>query len=746
MNRRQRRKTAKLAASARLGAATISALARVAALGSQGRFAEAEAACREVLARAPDDAAAHRHLGLALLEQGRLAEAVAALGESVRLAPADAAARDTLAVALCRSGTVAEGVAEAERAAALAPRAPDIRFNLAKALELAGRKGDAEAAYRVAVGLAPGHATAWNNLGNLLQTSGRPGEAEQCYRRALAAAPGDARARYNLATALMAEGRDGEAEREFRDLLAALPSHAEALNNLGALLDRQDRFGEAREMFERALRLRPDFADAWFNLGNLLDKGDRLTDAAEALGRAAALAPASPKTIGALVQCLRKACAWDGLDDLTRRLVALVRGGAQEADGTSLSPFAALSLPFDEAEQQELARRHAASLAAKARPLPAPAPAAASDRLRVGYLSADFREHPVAHLIAGLFPLHDRRRFAVYGYSVGIDDGSPYRRRIAAGFDVFRDLHRAPAAAIASRIRDDGIQVLFDLTAYTRHGRSEALAFRPAPVQVNYLGYPGTMGARFVDYIVVDPVVLPPAAASFYDERPVYLPHCYQANDRPPIAPATPSRSTLGLADDAFVFCCFNSNYKIDADAFEVWMRILSAVPASVLWLFRGHPEVETNLRREAARLGLAPERLAFAGRLPKAEHLARHRAADLFLDTFCYGAHTTASDALWAGLPMLTMAGDTFARRVGASLLSSLGLAELIASDRGDYERMAVALAGERGRLAGLRARLARALPSAPLFDTERFVRDLERAIEEMWQGRGGSGPIVIR
>jgi predicted O-linked N-acetylglucosamine transferase (SPINDLY family) len=743
MNRRQRRQARR--ERRRPGGKAGPDLAAIAALGEAGRFAEAARLARERLAARPRDVEARHLLGLALMQMGRIDEAVAELEACVAAEPGRALWLSHLAAALATAGRAGDGVLAARRAVEAAPAFADGWFNLGKAAEAAGLALEAERAYREAARLKPGHALAWNNLGNLLQTGGRHREAVGAYRRALAAEPDGRRARYNLATALMAEGEAEAAEREFRALLAADPAHAEALNNLGALVERQGRLAEALALFERAAAARPEMAEGWFNLGNLLDKADRLAEAETALRRAAELAPQSPKTLGALVHTLRKACAWDGLDALGERLRALVLAGAADADGQSLSPFSALSLPFTEAEQREVARRHARWLERSARGRLLPPPPSVRDRLRVGYLSADFREHPVAHLMAGVFPLHDRRRFAVHGYSVGVDDGSQYRRRIAAAIERFVDMAGAPAQAIAGRIRDDGIDVLVDLTGYTAHGRSEVLALRPAPVQVNYLGYPGTMGADFVDFILADAIVIPPQAAPHFDERVVHLPGSYQPNERVPIPDWPISRRDLGLPAGGFVYCCFSGSYKIDPPAFDRWMSILRTVPDAVLWLFRSHAAVEANLRREAEARGIPGGRLVFAERLPKPRHLARHRLADLFLDTFRYGAHTTASDALWAGVPVLTCAGDTFAGRVGASLLTAVGLPELIARDAQAYEREAVALARDPGRLADLRRRLLAALGACPLFDAAASARHLEAAYEEMWRRRGeGRGPPI--
>jgi len=363
-------------------------------------------------------------------------------------------------------------------------------------------------------------------------------------------------------------------------------------------------------------------------------------------------------------------------------------------------------------------------------------PRRAGSPVTLGYLSADFRIHPVAQLIVETFEKHDRARFAVHGYSYGRDDGTPFRRRLAEAFDRFVDLRDASFAEAARHIAADDVDILIDLTGYTRHARTPILAFRPAPVQVNYLGYPGTMGTALVDYIVVDSFVVPFGQQSFFTERLVHLPECYQPNDRKrELAPRAPSRAEYGLPEKGFVFCSFNAGYKISPDVFDVWMDLLKAVPGSILWLLEDNRFAPDNLRREAEARGVAAGRLVFAPRLPLADHLARHGAADLFLDTFPVNAHTTASEALWAGCPLLTIAGETFVSRVAGSLLRTAGLPELVTTCLDDYRATALKLATNPGLLADLRARLAANRNTSPLFDAERSARSLENAYATMWE-----------
>lgn len=526
----------------------------------------------------------------------------------------------------------------------------------------------------------------------------------------------------------------GAAREAFRKALAADASHAGAASNLGALLLEDGREDEALALLAHAVDLAPQDPSAHVNLANGLVRASRLDEGAAHFREALRLDPSHAPARRHVLKLLLDLCDWEAAGVETDRLLADWRHAPDGAAAGLVAPFTTLFLPLPAAFRLEVARRFAAQIAATAGRHERPRPASAGDRrLRVGYVSADFMNHATVQLAVGLFEQHDRERFEVHAYSFGPDDGSDYRLRTVAAFEHFADVRGEPARAIAERIARDRIQILVDVNGYTTACRPGIFALRPAPLQLGFLGYPGTTGAPWIDYVVADRTVLPEADFASFDERAVWLPGSYQPNDdRRAIAQVTFAPADCGLPDGVFVFCAFNQHAKIGAAVFGAWLRILQAVPGSVLWLLAGPGE--PRLRAAAAAGGVDPARLVFAPRMPVGKHLARHRLAGLFLDTDLYNAHTTAADALWAGVPVLTLRGASFAGRVAESLLRAVGLPELVADDLAEYERRAVSLARAPELLADLRARLEQNRGTAPLFDTRRFARGLEAAFETVW------------
>ena len=424
-------------------------------------------------------------------------------------------------------------------------------------------------------------------------------------------------------------------------------------------------------------------------------------------------------------------CDWSNLGALIPDLIAKI----QQAKKVT-TPFAVLGLIDDSALQRRATETWISDMYPASHALPPLSICRRHERIRIGYYSADFQAHATTHLMAGLFERHDRRRFELLAFSYGPDERDDMRKRLAGAFDQFLEVRTKSDIDIARISRELGIDIAVDLKGFTQDARTGIFSYRAAPIQVSYLGYPGTIGAPYIDYLIADHTLIPPESHQQYSEKIVYLPHSYQVNDRKrPIADKVFARAELGLPPTGFVFCCFNNNYKITPDMFDSWMRILGQVAGSVLWLLEDNSTAANNLRREAQTRDVDAERLIFARRMPMPEHLARHRAADLFIDTLPYNAHTTASDALWVGLPVLTRIGQSFAARVAASLLNAAGLPELIATTQEQYEAKAVELAGTPGQLAELKERLHRNRLTMPLFDTEQFAVHLENAYTQMYE-----------
>ncbi len=563
--------------------------------------------------------------------------------------------------------------------------------------------------------------------------------ALELIQRAVHRRPQDAQAQQNLGALYARLGQLGDAETCFRRALAIDPNLVDANSNLGLALASQSRHAEAIACYRQALAREPRHAETWSRLGLALAREHKLDEALPCFRQAVALRPNYGEGLAFLYHQLQHACEWAELPLLGARLDRATQIALAKGVKPGEPPFVSISRSMD--SQRNFAVAKAASDETQARmqalgvrfPIVHPR---SSRRIVLGYLSGDYRIHPVAHLLGGLLGAHDRERFQVNAYSYGQDDASDYRKRAQHEADTFVDLRRISSLDAARRIYGDEVDILIDLTGRTGEHRLDICALRAAPIQVSWLGYPGTSGGAFMDYVLVDPIVAPPQDAPWFSEKLVWLPHCYQINhDRRPVAPGKFTRSAAGLPEQGFVFACFANNFKIEPEIFASWMSLLRRVPGSVLWLLRNNPLVERNLKQAASSSGIDPTRLVFADKLGKEDHLARLALADLALDTRLYTGHTTTSDALWAGLPVVTIAGGHFASRVSASILTAAGLPELITSSLKDYEALALRLAGDPAALAGIRSRLAGIRHTAPLFNGARFVAALERAYQTMWQ-----------
>jgi protein O-GlcNAc transferase len=675
----------------------------------QGRLAEAEAVYRALLRTNPGHAGALHLLGLAHFQRGDAATAARLIGESVGRDGRNAFAYNNLGAALLSLQRFDEALAAFDRASAL----------------------------------KPDHAEALNNAGNALVSLGRAREALERYEAAMRLGPPGPTLLYNRAIALQKLDRLGEALAGYDAALALQPGYADAHGNRGEALRLLKRYGEAIESFDRAIALNPDHAQSLNSRGAALYETGRLEEALPSIGKALKLAPGLPYAPGLHLHIRMLLCDWEGFEPDCRSVVAATLQGAR-----SIAPLSMLGVPSAGARAHlECARTFARDVRQVDGRESLDSQGRAHGRIRVGYFSSDFREHPVAHVISELLGVHDRSRFEITAFSFTPAPDDPWRKRIEQGVERFIDAAAMTDGQVVELARELEIDIAVDLNGFTLGSRTAIFAARCAPVQVNFLGFPGTMGAAYIDYLIADATVVPEAHRDFYTERIVHLPHCYAPNDSTKrIANRQFGRVELGLPEQGAVFCCFNNSFKITPDAFDIWMSLLRRAPGSVLW-FRGTYEAaQKNLRRYAQERGVSADRLVFAPRVDLGDHFARHRAADLFLDTFHYNAHTTASDALWAGLPVLTLMGDTFPSRVGASMLRAIGLPELVTHTKSDYEALALELATSPERLAAIRAKLESHRGSLPLFDTALYARHLETAFSAMHERqRGGLPPAPI-
>jgi len=602
--------------------------------------------------------------------------------------------------------------------------------------------------------------------------------ASRHFLNALSVRPDMAALHVNLGKSLSSLGRNEDAIASFLNAIRLKPDYADAHFSLGVLLGSMRRHQESADCFFQALKLRPKFADAEVNLGNALRELDRLEEAIVCFQRAIALEPSNveayvhlattynqqknySEAITALDTILRIApdrsdahglrlflaavlCDWDTL----QRDAAVIP--ALGLSGKPVQPFMLLPLEDDPARHRLRAERLTAERCTLPELGPISRPASRPERLRLGYFSADFYDHPVMQQLIRALELHDRDAFEISAYSYGPPADDVMRRRVRKAVHNFRDVRNLSAKEIAQLARQDNIDIAIDLMGHTRSGRPEIFAYRAAPVQITWLGYPGTVGGAFMDYMIADRTIIPDEQRPHYAEKIIFMPQSYFPTDNTrPIADAAPARRDMGLPETGFVFCCLNNSYKFSAAEFDIWMRLLRQVDDSVLWLAGSNDLAQRNLTQEAVKRGVDPARVIFTGRIGMAEHLARQRLAGLFLDTFQYNGHSTAADALWAGLPVITCSGKGFPSRVAASLLNAIGLPELVAETREDYEHLALDLARNPDRLAAIKDRLDDNRLRTPLFDPERFTENLEagyRQAYEQFLAGGPQGDIIVK
>ena len=674
-----------------------------------------------------------RQLQAAIAHQqaGRFAEAISIYKRILRETPDNFGCLYSLAMIYAQQGDLRAAINMFRRAATIRPDNLDVLYNLAVALGMSGNYKEAVQSYKKVLEINPRHANARNNYATTLLQDGQLLDALHQYDELIATNPHIADAYNNRGMALQRLKRLAEALRDYDKAIELKPNYPEAYVNRGNALADLHQPDDALASYQKALALLPDFSDAYNNIGNIHFHRGSYEEAIAAYNKGLSLQPDDAEALSMRLSAKMHLCEWSNFENERSNVASSIKRGLVTY------PFIALAVSSSIEDHLRCARRFS-----EIRFPPSDEPVRrgevySHDRIRVAYVSGDFREHPIAYLMTGLFEHHDRSRFEVTAVSFSPDQETDTTRRLKAAFEHFIDVRAKSDQEVAALMREREIDIAVDLVGFLEGARTNIFARRAAPVQVNYLGYPGTIGAKYFDYIVGDPTVIPRQDFRYYTESVVWLPDTYLATDGArSIAKSTPTRWDLNLPDDGFVFCCFNQSYKINPAIFEVWMRLLREVEGSVLWLREHKAVASDNLRSEARQRGVAAERLIFAPRAPlAADHLARQRQADLFLDTLPYNAHTTATEAIWAGLPMITCMGSSFGGRVAASINRAVGMTELVAKSLLEYEALALKIAKDPTLCLQLKDKLAHNRQTYPLFDTAQFTRHIEAAYKRMWQ-----------
>jgi predicted O-linked N-acetylglucosamine transferase (SPINDLY family) len=668
---------------------------------------------------------------VALHKKGKLDQAEAIYLQLLAINPANSEALQLLGAIALEKGNNQDALELISLAIEFNPKVASYHSNQGVAFKELDKFEEAVASFDKAIALDPGYAEAYSNRGAALRRLHLLDAAIESCEKAISLKPSLVEAYSNIGLAFQELKQLDAAVVNFDKAIRLKPNYFQVYSNRGNAFLELKQFDEAIASYDKAIALKPSFAEAYYNRGAALKELKQLDAAIDSYDKAFSLKPDHPYLVGMRQHLKMLICDWEGYESNILILNQKIKDKLKAA-----ASFTIIGLPISLPTLKQIAEiwckdkfpynSHLGPITKKA----------SLTKIRLGYFSADFHNHATAYLMAELFERHDKSKFELIAFSFGPETKDEMQMRISQAFDHFINVANLSDLEVALLSRELGVDIAIDLKGVTQDSRLGIFSFRAAPIQVSYLGYPGTLGADYIDYLIADKTLIPSQSQQHYSEKIVYLPNSYQVNDRQRvIAPTQFTKKELGLPDDAFVFCCFNNNFKITPDVFDSWVRILKAVENSVLWLLQDNPTAAKNLQKEAERRGLDPVRLVFAKRMDLPEHLARHKAADLFLDTTPCNAHTTASDALWAGLPLLTCLGETFASRVAASLLNAIGLPELITETLADYEKLAIDLAKTPAKLKTLKEKLERNRLTTPLFDTELFTNHVEIAYTQMFE-----------
>lgn len=703
-----------------------------------GKISQAIIFFKSAIKLAPKLVAAHFDLALAYQKKGDITKTVESLKNTIKLKPDDAEALNILGHYYTTEGKPDLAMSVLKKALKVSPHSPEILLNLGVVFTEIGRYDDAIKNYKKALSLKPNYVAALTNIGAVYARMGKFEQALTSYQKALAIDENYTPAYIFLGNVLLAQGSMDDSIMCYKMAIEKDKKNAEAHNNLGTAYARQQKYGMAVKAYKKSLKLEKDSQDALENLAIAYSAAKKIDKSIEYLKKAYALYPGDGAIAANLLIQLREAGIWKDAEKIGKQLDRITGREIKFNQKPGEDPFSNVVRCADPKRNFELARLWSRNLEASIN-LKKPFKFKIDKnkkKINIGYLSAHFHDHPTNHLIAKLFPTHNKEKFNIFVYSASPNDGSAFYKKIIKNCDKFVDLFNTNFSDSAQKTYDDKIDILVDLDGYTDNNRLQIFAIRPAPIQVSYLGFPGTTGSTFLDYIITDKIVSPPSHSKYYSEKLIYLPNSYQINDgSQKINPKKYARRNFGIPEKAFVFTCFNGTYKIEPSLFDIWMRILKRIPTSVLWLLKTSDLAEINLKKEAEVRGVDPKRLIFSERITKTKHLSRLALADLALDTFICNGHTTTSDCLWAGVPVVTLCGKHFASRVSSSLLTAIGLPELITKTPTQYEKLILSLAKNPKKLSAIRLKLSANRLTQPLFDTERFTKNLESAYVKMWE-----------